>query len=108
MDTSLRKFYPWFTALGLVVGGLIVAAYYKDQFREWKTWQREYVKAELARAATPAQRAAAARTPVEIRQVVLPEPHPLDPCTSSPATVEDPSYAGLPLPLAYHPNHDRH
>src|ERR1035438_6666573 len=82
MDTSLRKFYPWFMALGLLVGGLIIAAYYKDQFREWKTWQREYVKAELARAATPDQRARAARTPVEIRQFVLPELDRVDRCMS--------------------------
>ena len=89
MDTSLRKFYPWFTALGLVVGGLIIAAYYKDQFREWKTWQREYVKAELARASTPAQRAAAARTPVEIRQFVLPELDRVDRCMSCHVAAED-------------------
>src|SRR5450759_1086487 len=108
MDTSLRKFYPWFTALGLLVGGLVIVAYYKDQFREWKTWQREYVKAELARAATPVQRADAARIPVEIRQFILPELDRVDRCTSCHAAVEDPSYAGLRVPLAYHPNHDRH
>jgi mono/diheme cytochrome c family protein len=108
MDASLRKFYPWFTALGLLAGGLVIAAYYKDQFREWKAWQREYVKAELARAATPSQRADAARIPVEIRQFVLPELDRVDRCTSCHIAVEDPSYAGLRLPLAYHPNHDRH
>ena len=56
MDSSLRSLYPWFTALGAVVGGLVIAAFYKDQFREWKVWQREYVKNELARAASPAKR----------------------------------------------------
>jgi mono/diheme cytochrome c family protein len=108
MDTSLRKFYPWFTALGLLVGGLVIAAYYKDQFREWKAWQREYAKAELARATTPRQRADAARIPIEIRQFVLPELDRVDRCTSCHVAVEDASYAGLRLPLAYHPNHDRH
>ncbi len=108
MDTSLRKFYPWFTALGLLVGGLVIAAYYKDQFREWKTWQRQYIKDELARAATPGQRADAARIPVEIRQFVVPELDRVDRCTTCHVAVEDPSYAGLRLPLAYHPNHDRH
>jgi mono/diheme cytochrome c family protein len=109
MDTSLRKFYPWFTALGLLVSGLVVAAYYKDQFREWKTWQRDYIKEELARAATtPSQRAAAARIQVEIRQIVLPELNRVDRCTSCHVTVEDPSYGQYPLPLRYHPFHDRH
>jgi mono/diheme cytochrome c family protein len=108
MDTSLRKLYPWFTLLGLLIGGLVVAAFYKDQHREWKDWQRQYVKDEQARAATPEQRADAARTAVEVRQIVLPELDRVDRCTSCHISVEDPSYAGFPEPRSYHPNHDRH
>ncbi len=108
MDTSLRKLYAWFTVVSLLVGGLVILGYYKDQFREWKVWQRKYVQEELARAATPEQRAEAARLPVEIHQIVLPELDRVDRCTSCHAAVEDPSYGGLPLPLAYHPSHDRH
>ncbi len=108
MDTSLRKLYPWFTLLGLVIGGLVIAAFYKDQHREWKDWQRQYIKDEKARAATPEQRADAARLAVELRQIVLPELDRVDRCTSCHTSVEDPSYAGFPLPGAYHPNHDRH
>jgi len=108
MDTSLRKLYPWFTLLGLLFGGLVIAAFYKDQKRDWKDWQRQYIKAEQARAATPEQRVDAARLAVEVRQVVLPELDRVDRCTSCHMAVEDPSYAGYPLPLAYHPNHDRH
>jgi mono/diheme cytochrome c family protein len=94
--------------LSLLVGGLVVAAFYKDQFREWKEWQRRYLKQEIARAATPEQRAQAARLTVEIHQYVLTEPDRVDRCATCHAAVEDPSYAGLPQPLAYHPNHDRH
>jgi mono/diheme cytochrome c family protein len=108
MNTSLRKFYPWFTVLGLCVAGLVTIAYYEDQFREWKDWQRKYLKQELARASTPEQKAEAARLPVEIRQIVVTELDRVDRCTSCHLTVEDPSYSGLPQPLAYHPNHDRH
>ena len=108
MDPALRKFYPWFTALSLLVGGLVIVGYYKDQFREWKTWQRAYIKAELGRAATPEQRAEAARLPVEVRQIVLPELDRVDRCTSCHLAVEDPSYSGLHQPLAYHFHHDRH
>lgn len=108
MDSGLRKLYPWFTLLGLIIGGLVIAAFYKDQHREWKDWQRQYVKDELARAATPEQKADAARIAIEVRQVVLPEVDRVDRCTSCHTSVEDPSYAGYPLPLAYHPNHDRH
>jgi mono/diheme cytochrome c family protein len=108
MDPSLRKLYPWFTLLGLLVGGLVVVAFYKDQHREWKDWQRKYVKDEVARAATSEQRSDAARTPVELRQIVLAELDRVDRCTSCHISIEDPSYAGFPQPLAYHPNHDRH
>ena len=31
---SARKFYGWFTFLGLLVGCLVVLAYYKDEYRE--------------------------------------------------------------------------
>ncbi len=108
MDASLRKLYPWFTVLGLLVGSLVVTAFYKDQFREWRVWQRKYVNTEIARAVTPEQRADAARLPVEIKQIVLTGPDRVDRCTTCHAAVEDPSYAGLPQPLAYHPNHDQH
>ncbi len=108
METSVRKLYPWFTLLGLIVGGLVIAAFYKDQFREWKDWQQKYKQQELARATTPDQRLEASRLRVEVRQFVLNEPDRVDRCTTCHLPVEDPSYAGLPLPLAYHPNHDRH
>jgi mono/diheme cytochrome c family protein len=108
MDTSLRKFYLWFTLLGLVVGGLVVVAFYKDQHREWKDWQHKFIQDEVARAATPEQRADAASQAVDIRQIVIPDLDRVDRCTSCHTAVEDPSYAGFPQPLSYHPNHDRH
>lgn len=107
-SSPVRKLYLWFTLLSLLVGGFVIAAFYKDQFREWKDWQHAYLKQELARAATPEQRADAARLPVEVRQFVLPELDRVDRCTTCHVAVEDPSYAGLAQPLAYHPNHDRH
>ena len=106
--SSLRKFYSWFTALGLLVAALVTLAYYKDQFREWKTWQRLYAKQELARAATADQRQAAERIPIEVKQVVLPELNRVDRCTTCHMAVEDPSYGGFPQPLAYHPDHAQH
>jgi mono/diheme cytochrome c family protein len=108
VEPSLRKFYPWFTVLGLVVAGLVVVAFYKDQFREWKTWQHAYIKDELARAANAEQHEAAARLPVELKQFVLPELNRVDRCTTCHIAVEDPSYGGFPEPLAYHPNHAQH
>jgi mono/diheme cytochrome c family protein len=108
MDTSLRKFYAWFTVLGLLVGGLVIVAFYKDQFREWKDWQHAYQKQELARASTPEQKAQVARLPIELKQITIPELGRVDRCTSCHLAIEDPSYGGFPQPLAYHPSHDRH
>ena len=107
-DNSLRKLYPWFTVLSLVVGTLVIIAFYKDQFRDWKEWQQAFIKQELARATTSAQRAAAARIPVEVKQVVLRDLGRVDRCTTCHIAVEDSSYAGFKQPLAYHPNHTQH
>lgn len=108
MESGLRKFYPWFTVLGLILGGLVIAAYYKDQFREWKYWQSQYQKQEIARAANAEQRQAAQLLPIEIKQVVLPELGRVDRCMTCHIAAEDPSYSGFSEPLAYHPNHDQH
>ena len=48
-DRTVRKFYPVFTLLALFVGGLVIVAFYKDQFREWKEWQKKYTEREMAR-----------------------------------------------------------
>jgi mono/diheme cytochrome c family protein len=107
-EPSLRKFYAWFTVLGLVVGLLVVVGYYKDEFRQWKVYQRQYIQDEIQRATTPQQKFQAERIPVQIRQILLPELHRVDRCTTCHLTVDDPSYGGYPQPLAYHPLHDQH
>lgn len=107
-NISLRKLYPWFTVSGLLVGGLVIGAFYKDQFREWKDWQRAYIKQEMAKATTAEQRQQAARIPVEIKQYVLPQLGRVDRCTTCHITFDDASYAGFPQPLGYHPNHAQH
>ena len=105
---SLRKLYPWFALLGLTVGGLALAGYYRDEFREWKRWQQDYIAQELKRATTPEQKELARAIPVEIKQNVLPGLQRVDRCTTCHLTVEDPGYAGNKQPLAYHPNHAQH
>jgi cbb3-type cytochrome oxidase cytochrome c subunit len=107
-DPSMRKFYGWFTALGLLISLLVVVGFYKDTSRPWKTYQRQYIHEETRRAATPQQKMLAETTPVEIHQILLPELHRVDRCTTCHLAVDDPSYAGYPEPLAYHPLHDEH
>ncbi len=107
-NESVRKFYPWFTVLGLAVGSLVVGGYYKDQFREWKDFQRKFIREEVRRAITPQQRALAQTTPVQVRQIILPELDRVDRCTTCHLAVDDPTYGGYPQPLAYHPLHEQH
>jgi mono/diheme cytochrome c family protein len=108
MNLSVRKFYGWFTFLGLLLGGLVVLAYYKDEYREWKNYQRGFIREEVRRATTPQQRALAESTPLGVRQILLPELNRVDRCTTCHLGVEDPSYGGYPQPLAYHHLHEQH
>ena len=107
-DGSLRKFYGWFTALGLLVGVLVVVGYHRDEYRDWKDYQRKFIQEEIRRAATPQQRLQAERTPIQIHQILLPDLNRVDRCTTCHLAVEDPSYGGYPQPLAYHPLHEQH
>jgi cbb3-type cytochrome oxidase cytochrome c subunit len=105
---SLSRFYVWFTVLGLLVGGLAVVGYYRDEYREWKGYQHKFIQEEIRRATTPAQREQAERTPVQIRQILLPDLNRVDRCTTCHLAGDDPSYGGYPQPLAYHPQHEQH
>ena len=107
-DLSVRKFYGWFTVLGLLVSVLVVVGYYRDEYREWKDYQAKFIKEEIRRAATPQQRALAESTPVQIRQILLSDLNRVDRCTTCHLAVEDPTYGGYPQPLAYHPLHEQH
>jgi mono/diheme cytochrome c family protein len=107
-DGSLHKFYSWFTALGLAVGVLVVLGYYRDEYREWKEYQRKFIQEEVRRAPNAQQRLLAERSPLQIRQILLPDLKRVDRCTTCHQTVEDPSYGGYPQPLAYHPHHEQH
>ena len=103
-----QRFYGWFSALCVLVGVLAGLGYYRDEYRPWKDYQRRFIAEEVRRAASPEQRLQAMRTPIQIRQILLPELNRVDRCTTCHLAVEDPSYGGYPQPLAYHPRHDEH
>jgi mono/diheme cytochrome c family protein len=107
-ESSLRKFYGWFTALGLLVGGFTVLGYYRDEHRPWKDYQRQFIQEEIHRATTPDQKLLAESTPLQIRQILLPELNRVDRCMTCHLAAEDPSYGGHAEPLAYHPQHGLH
>ena len=107
-DGPQRQFYGWFTLLGLLVGGLVIVGYYRDEYREWKSYQRRFLAEEMRRATNPQQRSHMEGTPVQIRQILVPELNRVDRCTTCHLAVEDPTYGAYPQPLAYHPHHDQH
>jgi mono/diheme cytochrome c family protein len=107
-DGSLRKFYGWFTVLGLLVGVLTVLGYFRDEHRPWKDYQRQFIQEEIRRATTPDQKLLAENTPLQIRQILLPELNRVDRCMTCHLAAEDPSYGGHAQPLAYHPQHGQH
>jgi mono/diheme cytochrome c family protein len=102
------KFYAAFAVLGVLVSGLVIAGYFKDQSRDWKDYQKHFVQEEMKRSTTPQQRQIAATTPIQIRQIQLPELNRVDRCTTCHLGTEDPSYGGYPQPYAYHPGHEQH
>lgn len=107
-DRSLRKIYAWFSAFCVLVGVLAAVGYYRDEYRPWKDYQKKFITEEIRRASTPDQKIQAARIPVQVRQILLPELNRVDRCTTCHLAVEDPSYGGMPQPLAYHSQHDQH
>src|SRR5208337_4091262 len=98
-DGSLRKFYVWFTVLGLLVGGLVVLGYYKDEDREWKDYQRKYAQEEIRRASNPQQRALAESIPIQFRQILLPYFNRVARCTTCYRAADDRSYSAYHQPL---------
>ena len=108
IEGKTSRLYPAFIALGILVSVLTAAAYYRDEFRDWKDYQRLFIREELRRAATPQQRQLAKGIPVQIRQIVLPDLRRVDRCTTCHLAVEDPTYGGFPQPLTYHPLHEQH
>ena len=108
IEGKTSRLYPAFIALGILVSVLTAAAYYRDEFRDWKDYQRLFIREELRRAATPQQRQLSKGIPVQIRQIVLPDLRRVDRCTTCHLAVEDPTYGGFPQPLAYHPLHEQH
>jgi mono/diheme cytochrome c family protein len=105
---TVEKYYPWFAVLGITIAILVLLGYFKDENREWKYWQREYIQQEIAAASTEQDLERAMRIPVEIRQILPVGLDRVDRCTSCHLAVEDPLYDGKDQPLAYHPNHSLH
>ena len=70
----MEKYLPWFGFLGFAVGLLMIVGYYRDEFREWKHWQREYIEQEISRASSEEEKERAGALSVEIRQIVPPGP----------------------------------
>ena len=108
-DLSVRKFYGWFTVLGLLVGvsgrASVITGTSTASGRITST------NSSRRKSAAPRRRSNGRwrrQIPVQVRQILLPDLNRVDRCTTCHLAVEDPSYGGYPQPLAYHPLHEQH
>jgi len=97
-----------FALLGLVLSILVGTGFFKEERREWRTYQERFRQLEGARASTPAALRLAEQLPIELRQIMVPALDRVDRCTSCHLGLEDPTYTGAEQPFAYHPDHDVH
>lgn len=110
MDTEkrLHRWYIAFAVFAVALAVLAAVGFRKDQSREWTHWQERFRTQEFARAAISGDDSTAPDPVLEVRQLHLPELGRVDRCMSCHLAVEDPSYAGMSQPLAYHPDHETH
>lgn len=108
MEKTLRRFYPWFLILNLSLVGLAGIWFWKETHQEWKIYQKEYLKRELAKTVDYKEKKVLLSAPLQIKQTILPELKRVDRCITCHLGVDDPTYAQADLPFRYHINADQH
>lgn len=97
-----------FASVSVVLAVLVGAGFLKEERREWQAYQAQFRNLEMARATSPGERQALGTMRSHLEQIVVPELDAVDRCISCHLGVEDPTYAGVEQPFAYHPDHDQH
>ena len=105
---GLKRYYIFFAIFGLLLAVLFVVIYFRDTDQDWKKYQLEYKRRELAKATTPQEKQRIKRMPIEIKQIIIPQLGRVDRCMTCHISVEDPTYAQADLPFRYHVNHSQH
>lgn len=104
MEEKLIRFYKYLALVSAIICIAVfslTAAF--DHFgRPWQAMQREYRTILAGRAQNDRQRAEAERSPIEVRQLVLPGELRVDRCITCHAGIENPSMDGIRIPFSIH------
>ncbi len=92
-----------FAAVGLGLLIVVLIGFFKEERREWRDHQARFEKMETERnqGAGPVHSGG-------LKQIMVPDLDRVDRCVTCHLGVDDPTYAGVPQPLSYHPDHDVH
>ena len=82
--------------IGILFGILV----WQEIFPEWKPYQAEYFRRLAEVTQDPSKR----RTPLQIKQIYLPEFHRVDRCTTCHVGMDNPRMTGQPQPYGSHPD----
>lgn len=96
-----------FAALSLILLGMVIFWVWKDENREWKTYQRTFHALEQEKAKASGK-SNPSMNKLEIKQIVIPELDRVDRCISCHLGVEDSTNAFAPQPYTCHPNYMLH
>src|SRR5262252_5488787 len=85
------------------IGFLAAAAIRENVSAEWRSLQTNFRAILVSKAKTEAARTAAARLPIEIRQITVPALHTVDRCVTCHLGIDDPRMTDQPTPHRTHP-----
>lgn len=100
----------WTVFASLAVGCLLVfvIAAFRDTDREWKQYQRQFYALESERGQSAREKAFIRNTPLQIRQIVVPELGVVDRCTTCHLAVESSLGTYQEQPFRAHPEAPKH
>jgi len=81
---------------------------YREMHPEWKLYQDQFRASEERKTYERLGRLVQSETPIEIRQIFLPQLNRIDRCTSCHLGVEDPRFSDATSPFKTHPDFQQH
>ncbi len=101
MDDRMPKV---FFGLSLVVLTVVAGAVWQASRPSWKNQQSQFYRLEAQQEPNAAAKDAVLRTPLAIKQILLPGLHRVDRCTTCHLGVEDPTLKSAAQPFRFHPD----
>lgn len=87
---------------------LLIVAIMQNDKPSWKIYQRQYLKLLARHQPNAVTKQASLKTPLEIKQILLPELKRVDRCITCHLGYDDPDMKDAPQPFTYHPGLKEH